>query len=85
MFFKYGLFFQEGKERLQKKPLRDIKIFLKKKKKKIDNMVANAPKIFQKMKKINWLSIEQNIIKCEKKHFITIIRKHFNLENFLSS
>ena len=66
MFFKYGLFFQEGKERLQKKPVRDIKIFLKKKKKKIDNMVVNATKIFQKMKKINWLSIEQNIIKCEK-------------------
>ena len=44
MFFKYGLFFQEGKERLQKKPVRDIKIFLKKKKKKIDNMVVNATK-----------------------------------------
>ena len=77
MFFKYGLFFQEGKERLQKKPLRDIKIFLKKKKKKIDNMFANATKIFQKMKKINWLSIEQNIIKCEKKTLYYNYKKVF--------
>ena len=35
-------YFQEKKERLQKKLVKDIKIFLKKKKKKSDNMVANV-------------------------------------------
>ena len=37
-------------------------IFLKKKKKKRDNMVVKVTKIFQKMKKTNWLSIEKYII-----------------------
>ena len=50
--------------------------------KECDNMVINVTKISQKMKKINWLSIEKNILKNEKKHFITIVRKYFNLENF---
>ena len=44
---------QENKERLQKKLVKDIKIFLKKKKKKSNNMVMNITKISQKMKKIN--------------------------------
>ena len=43
--------------------MKDIKVFLKKKKKKSDNIVINVTKIFQKMKKINWLSIEKVIIK----------------------
>ena len=43
--------------------MKDIKVFLKKKKKKVDNIVVNVTKIFQKMKKINWLSIEKDIIK----------------------
>ena len=42
---------QENKERLQKKLEKDTKIFLKKKKKKSDNMVVNIAKISQKMKK----------------------------------
>ena len=41
--------------------LKDIKIFLKKKKKKSDNMVVNVTKIYLKMKKINWLSMEKNV------------------------
>ena len=49
--------FQENKEKLYKKG-KDIKIFLKEKKKKSYNMVANVTKVSQKMKKINWLSIE---------------------------
>ena len=53
--------FQENKEKLYKKS-KDIKIFRKEKKKKSYNMVANVTKISQKMKKINWLSIEENII-----------------------
>ena len=43
----------------------------------------NVTKISQTMKKINWLSIEK-ILQNEKKHFIIIIRKYFNLENFAS-
>ena len=49
---------KDYKRRLAK----DIKIFLKKKKKKSDNMTVNVTKISQKTKKINWLSIEKNII-----------------------
>ena len=55
-------YYQKNKERLQKKLVKDIKIFLKKKKKKSNNMVVNVTKISQKMKKINWLSTEKNII-----------------------
>ena len=44
-------YYQENKERLQKKLLKDIKMFLKKKKKKSDNMVVNVTKISQMMKK----------------------------------
>ena len=42
---------QEYKERQQKKLVKDIKIFLKRKKKKSDNMVVNVTRISQKMKK----------------------------------
>ena len=65
---------EENKERLQKKLMKDIKIFLKKEKKKSNNMVMLISKICQKMKKIDWLSIEKNIIN-ESKPFIIIIRK----------
>ena len=37
-------YYQENKERLQKKLVQDIKIFRKKKKKKSDNMVVNVTK-----------------------------------------
>ena len=50
-------YYQENKERLQKKARERYQIFLKKKKKK-----ANVTKISQKMKKINWLSIEKKIL-----------------------
>ena len=54
---------QENKERLQKnKPVEDIKIFLKKEKKKSGNMVVNITKISQKMKNKSLFSIEKNII-----------------------
>ena len=55
-------FYQENKDRLHKKIMRNIKIFLKKKMKKSDNMVVNVTKIFQKMKNKSLLSIEKNII-----------------------
>ena len=50
----------------KRKLARDIKIFLKKKKKRSNDMAVNVTKISQKMKKINWLSIEKNITKSEK-------------------
>ena len=56
-------YYQENKERLQKKLVKDIKIFLKNKKKNRNNMVVHVTKIFQKMKNKNLLSIE----KTEKK------------------
>ena len=58
---------QENKERLhQKKLVKEIKIFLRKKKKKSDNMVVNVTKISQKMKSKSLLSIEKNIMQKEK-------------------
>ena len=55
----------------------------KEEKDKNDNMVVSITKIFQKMKSKSLLSIEKNIIN-EKKCFIIIIRKYFNLEHFAS-
>ena len=54
--------YQENKERLQKKFVKDIKIFLKKKKKNSDNVVVNVTKIPQNMKNKSLLSIEKNIM-----------------------
>ena len=65
--------YQENKERLQKKKLvKVIKIFLKKKKKKF-------AKISQKIKTINWLSTEKNIIESEK-----TVYYNYSIENFAS-
>ena len=46
-------YYQENKERLQEKLVKDVKIFLEKKKKKSNNIVVNVTKISEKMKKIN--------------------------------
>ena len=76
-------YYQENKDRLQKKLVKNIKIFLKKKKKKSDNMVVNVKKISQKMKNLNWLSIEKNITEWKKSliiiYLIINIKKYFNL------
>ena len=56
-------YYQENKERLQKKLTKDIKIFLKKKKKKSGDMFENVTKISQKMKDKNFESIDKNIYK----------------------
>ena len=53
-------YYQENKERLQEKLVKDIKIFLKKKTKKSDNMVVNSTKISHLMKNNSFLSIEKN-------------------------
>ena len=50
-----------------------MEIFLRKRKKESDNNVVNVTKISQKMKKILYY---------EKRRFILIKRKYFNLENF---
>ena len=49
-------YYQENKERLQKKLVKDTKIFLKKKNKKSDNMVS------QKLKKQRLVEYRKNII-----------------------
>ena len=54
-------YYRENKERLQKKLAKDIKIFLKNKKKKIDNVVMIVIKISQKMKSKSLLSTEKYI------------------------
>ena len=46
----------------KRKLVKDIKIFLKKKRKKGNNMAMDDTKIFQKMKNKSFLSIEKNII-----------------------
>ena len=54
-------YFQENKERLQKKAHERYQNLSKDEKEKSNNMVVNVTKISQKMKKINWLSIEEKL------------------------
>ena len=61
--------------------MEDIKVYLRKKKKKSNNEAVNNTKIFQKMKKICWLSIEKN----DKMTLIIIIREYFFIKKILSS
>ena len=56
-------YYQDNKERLQKRFMKDIKVFPKKKKKKINNMIVRDTKLSQKMKSKNWFSLENNVIK----------------------
>ena len=58
-----GKYYQENKERLQKKLVKNIKIFLKKKKKKKQQCGRERYKNLSEDQKINWLGIENNIIK----------------------
>ena len=55
--------YQNGKERPQKKLVEDIKVFLKKKRKKSDNMVMSDTIIHQNMKSKSLLGIGISIIK----------------------
>ena len=54
-------YYQENKEKLQKKLVKDIKIYPNDKNKISHNMVVNVTKISQKMKTISLLSIEKYI------------------------
>ena len=58
-------FYQNNKERLQKKFVKDIKVFLKNKKENRNNMDVNDTKIYQKMENKSWFSIK-DITKSEK-------------------
>ena len=62
-------YYQENKDRLQIKFVKDIKIFLRKKKGKSDNIFVNVIKISQEMKKKSLLSIQKNLIEREKMPF----------------
>ena len=62
-------FYQENKPTLQKKLAKDIKIFVKRKQKKNNNMVMNVTKTYRKMKNKSLLIIEK-ILQNEKKRFI---------------
>ena len=54
-------YYQENKERLQKKARERYQNLSKEKKKKSDTMVVNVTKIPQKLKKINWLGKEKKL------------------------
>ena len=66
MFTNLSAKYYQNKETVQEKLVKDNKIFLRKKKKKSNDMVVNVTKISQEMKKINWLSIEKSIIELQK-------------------
>ena len=51
-------YYQDNKERLLKKPMKDIKVFLSKRKKKSNNMVVKDTKISQKRKCYNKKNIK---------------------------
>ena len=51
------------KKDYKKKLVKDIKVFVKKKKKNNDNMIVNKTKIYQKMRNRSLLCIEKIIIK----------------------
>ena len=75
-------YYQNTKERLQKKLLKDIKVFLHMKKKKSDNMAIYNTKFYQKMKNKSLVSIEK--IFNEKQRFNIIIRNYFHLKTLQS-
>ena len=53
-------YYQDSQERLQKKLVKDIKVFLKRRKR--DNLVVNDTNIYQNTKSKDWLSIEKDIM-----------------------
>ena len=54
-------YYEDNKERLQKKLMKDIKVFLGRKKKKSNNMIMNNTKIYQNMRNKSWLGIEKKV------------------------
>ena len=72
-------YYQYNKERLQKKLVKYIKVFLKKKKKKTNNLDVNDTKISQRMKIKSFLNI-QKMSQNENKRLTITIRNYFHLE-----
>ena len=66
-------YYHENKEKLQRKACKDIKIFLKKKKKKNQEYDSKRYKNLSEDEK-NCLIKEINITQNEKKHFIITVR-----------
>ena len=54
-------YYEDNKERLQKKLMKDIKVFLGRKKKKSNNMIMSNTKIYQNMRNKSWLSLEKKV------------------------
>ena len=59
-------YYQDNKERLQKKLLKDIKVFLKKKKEKKRQYGCGQHKDLPEDRKQKLVEYRKNIIKCEK-------------------
>ena len=78
-------YYQENNERLQKNLVKDIKIFLRKKKKKSSNMVVNVTKIFQKMKNKSLLSVEKKYYRLRKHALFKIMQNYYFKSNDLKS
>ena len=53
-------YYQDSQERLQRKLVKDIKVFLKRRKR--DSLVVNDTNIYQNTKSKDWLSIEKDIM-----------------------
>ena len=56
----------DEKKQKKKSLMKDIKMLLKKKRTKSENMAVNDIRISQKTKSKNHLGIEKNIMKCKK-------------------
>ena len=50
-------YYQNNKERLQKRLAKDIKVLSREEKEKSKNMIVNDTRIYQKKKKKNFLSV----------------------------
>ena len=69
-------YYQENKERLQKKARERFRNFFKGEKDKSNNMVMNVTKISQAMKNVSSVGIEKNIVESEK-------MLYYNCEKYL--
>ena len=78
-------YYQENNERLQKNLVKDIKIFLRKKKKKSSNMVVNVTKISQKMKNKSLLSVEKKYYRLRKHALFIVMKNYYFKSNDLKS
>ena len=56
-------YYQSNKEILQKQLMKNVEVFINKKKKRSNNMVVKYTKIYQKKKNKSLLSIEKDVTK----------------------